>query len=51
MPEEELFLIFINIEIVGKLKYTNCLQPVTSLKRELHDSYLFCFSFLQEHLL
>ena len=33
-------LIFINIEIVGKLKYTNGLQLVTSLKSELLHRYL-----------
>ena len=32
--------IFINIEIVGKLKYTNGLQLVTSLKSELLHRYL-----------
>ena len=39
-----MFLIFINIEIVGKLKYTNGLQPVSSLKSELlHSCLLFLF--------
>ena len=40
-----MFLILINMEMVGKLKYTNGLQPVTSLKSELFHRYLlFPFS-------
>ena len=42
--EKELFFNFINIEVVGKLKYTNDLQPVTSLKNEVLHRYLL-FSF------
>ena len=44
-----MFLIFINIEIVGNLKYTSGLQPVTSLKSELLRGHLL-FLFLKEHL-
>ena len=44
-----MFLIFINIEIIGNLKYTSGLQLVTSLKSELLHRYLL-FLFLQEHL-
>ena len=40
IPEKEMFLDFINVEIVGKLKCTNSLQPVTSLKSEFLHSYL-----------
>ena len=51
-----MFLIFINIEVVGKLKYTSGLQPVTSLKSELlHRYLLFLFfartSYFKEHLI
>ena len=50
-----MFLIFINIEIVGNLKYTSGLQPVTSLKSELLRS-IYCFFFWKnlysmEHLI
>ena len=48
--ETEVFLIFINIQIVGNLKYTNGLQPLTSLKSELLHRY-YSFSFLLELLL
>ena len=40
IPEKEVFLNFINVEIVGKLKCNNSLQPVTSLKSEFLHSYL-----------
>ena len=40
IPEKEMFLIFINIEIVGKLLYTDSPQPETSLKSKLHLRYL-----------
>ena len=40
--------IFINIEIVGKLKYTNGLQLVTSLKSEFNHRYIL-FPLLLEH--
>ena len=39
IPEKDA-LIFTNIEIVGKLKYTNGVQLVTSLKSELLHRYL-----------
>ena len=43
IPEHKI-LIFINIEIVEKLKYTNGLQLVTSFKSELlHRYFLFPF--------
>ena len=44
IPGKEMLLIFIIIEIVEKLKYTNGLQPVTSLKSGLRHRYLL-FSF------
>ena len=34
IPEKEMFLNFINVEIVGKLKSNSSLQSVTSLKSE-----------------
>ena len=41
---KNVFFIFINIEIVGKLKYINGLHPVSSLKSEfLHSYLLFLF--------
>ena len=50
-----MFLIFINMEIVGNLKCTSGLQPVTSLKSELLRS-IYCFFFwknlyFMEHLI
>ena len=48
--EKEVCLIFINIQIVVNLKYTNGLQPLTSLKSELLHRY-YSFSFLLELLL
>ena len=50
MPEKEMFLILVNIESVGNLKYTSDLQPVTSLKNELLRRYLLFLFFLKEHL-
>ena len=40
IPEKEMFLNFINVEVVGKLQYPNELQRVTSLKSELLHKYL-----------
>ena len=44
-----MFLIFINTEIVGNLKYISGLQPVASLKSELLRGCLL-FLFLKERL-
>ena len=51
-----MFLIFVNIESVGNLKYTSDLQPVTSLKNELLRRYLLFLFFwkniyFMEHLM
>ena len=54
IPGKEMLLIFIIIEIVEKLKYTNGLQPVTSLKSGLRHRYLlfsfFLIIYFKEHL-
>ena len=51
-----MFLILVNIESVGNLKYTSDLQPVTSLKNELLRRYLLFLFFwkniyFMEHLM
>ena len=52
IPEKEMFLFLINMEIIEKLKYLNSLQPVPSLKSELLHMYFLLpfFGVLAEHL-
>ena len=45
LPEKEMFLNFINKEIVEKLKYTNGSESITSLKSELLHRYLLFLFF------
>ena len=51
IPEKEIFLNFINVEVVGKLKCTNSLQPVISLKSELLQRYLLISFFAETSIL
>ena len=44
-PEKEMFFIFVYIEIVRKLKYTNDLQSVSSLKSKILYRYLLFLFF------
>ena len=52
IPEKEMFLFLINMEIIEKLKYLNSLQPVPSLKSELLHMYFLLpfFGVLAEYL-
>ena len=52
IPEKEMFLFLINMEIIEKLKYLNSLQPVPSLKSELLHIYFLLpfFGVLAEYL-
>ena len=52
IPEKEMFLFLINMEIIEKLKHLNGLQPIPSLKSELLHMYFLLpfFGVLAEHL-